>query len=65
MKADDGIKSPTKENDNEKKRLKLTDSVVNGLTTKIMLGDSDACVLAKKWFARANANESSDGLVKD
>jgi hypothetical protein len=38
---------------------------VNGLTTEIMIGDSDARVLAKKWFARANANESSDGSVKD
>ncbi len=63
-KADDGIKSPAK-NDSKKKRLKLSDAVVNGLTTKIMLGDSNARVLAKKWFARANANESSDGSVKD
>jgi hypothetical protein len=30
-----------------------------------MLGDSDARILAKKWFARANANESSDDWVKD
>ncbi len=64
IKADDGIKSPAK-NDNKKKRLKLSDAVVNGLTTEIMLGDSDARVLAKKWFARANANESSDVSVKD
>jgi hypothetical protein len=63
-KADDGIKSPTKENDNKKKRLKLSDTVVNGLTTEIMLGDSNARVLAKKWFARANAHDSSDDLVK-
>ena len=60
-KTDDGIKPPTKENDNKKKRLKLSDAVVNGLTTKIMIGNSDACVLAKKWFAPANAHESSNG----
>ncbi len=63
-KADEGIKSPAK-HDNEKKRLKLTDAVANGLTTKIMLGNSNARVLAKTWFACANANESSDGSVKD
>ena len=63
-KADGEIKPPAK-TDNKKKRLKLSDAVVNGLTTEIMIGDSDARVLAKKWFARANANESSDGSVKD
>jgi hypothetical protein len=30
-----------------------------------MIGNSDARVLAKKWFACANANEPSDDSVKD
>jgi hypothetical protein len=39
---------------NNAKRLKLSDSVINGLTTEIMIGDSDACKMAKHWFENAN-----------
>ena len=45
-KADDQIKSTNKSN-NEKKSLKLSNAVVTGLTTEIMLGNSDARVLNK------------------
>ena len=31
----------------KKERLKLSDAVISGLTAKIMLGNSDACVLAR------------------
>jgi hypothetical protein len=35
---------------NNVKRLKLCDSIINGLTTEIMIGDSKACKMAKRWF---------------
>ncbi len=39
---------------NDAKRLKLSDSVINGLTTEIMIGDSKAHKMAKRWFQNAN-----------
>jgi hypothetical protein len=52
---------------NNAKHLKLSDSVINGLTTKIMIGDSKACKMAKRWFQNANKETSNqaDSLVKD
>jgi hypothetical protein len=49
------------------KRLKLSDTIVNGLTTKIMLGDSKVPIIAKCWLKNANAGISNlaDTLVKD
>ncbi len=35
-------------NSNNTKHLKLSDNIVNGLPTEIMLGDSKACILAKR-----------------
>jgi hypothetical protein len=35
---------------NDVKHLKLSDSVINGLTTEIMIGDSEARKMAKHWF---------------
>jgi hypothetical protein len=49
-KAGDDNSSPN----NDAKRLKLSDSTMNGLTTEIMIGDSKACKMAKRWFENAN-----------
>jgi hypothetical protein len=61
-KADNETKSTNKSN-KDKKHLKLSDAVASGLTTKVMIGNSNARALAKRWFAQVNANntnESSD-----
>jgi hypothetical protein len=52
---------------NDAKRLKLSDSVINGLTTDIMIGDRDARKRAKRWFENANkrTSDQTDSLVKD
>jgi hypothetical protein len=52
---------------NSAKHLKLSDSVINGLTTEIMTGDSEALKMAKCWFQNANKGTSNqaDSLVKD
>jgi hypothetical protein len=52
---------------NNVKRLKLSDSIINGLTTEIMVGDSEAHKMAKRWFQNANKGTSNqaDPLVKD
>jgi hypothetical protein len=52
---------------NNTKHLKLSDSIINGLTTEIMIGDSEAHKLAKRWFQNANKGTSkqADPLVKD
>ena len=52
---------------NVAKRLKLSDSVINGLTTEIMIGDSKAGKMAKRWFQNANKGPSNqaDSSVKD
>ena len=52
---------------NDAKCLKLSDSVINGLTTKIMIGDSNARKMAKRWLENANKGTSNqaDSLVKD
>jgi hypothetical protein len=44
----------TNSTNNDVKRLKLSDSIVNGLTTEIMIGDSEACKMDKRWFCNAN-----------
>ncbi len=53
---------------NHAKHLKLSDSVINGLTTEIMIGNSDARKMAKCWFEK-NANKGTsnqaDSSVKD
>jgi hypothetical protein len=52
---------------NNVKRLKLSDSIINGLTTEIMIGDSEARKMAKRWFKNANKGTSNlaDTLVTD
>jgi hypothetical protein len=52
---------------NDAKHLKLSDSVINGLTTEIMIGDSKVCKMAKRWFQNFNKGTSNraDLLVKD
>jgi hypothetical protein len=52
---------------NNAKHLKLSDSVINSLTTEIMIGDSEAGKMAKSWFQNANKGPSdqADPLVKD
>jgi hypothetical protein len=52
---------------NDTKRLKLSDSIINGLTTEIMIGDSKAHKMAKRWFKNANKGTSNqaDSSVKD
>jgi hypothetical protein len=52
---------------NNAKHLKLSDSIINGLTTAIMIGDSKACKMAKGWFKNVNKRTSNlaDPLVKD
>jgi hypothetical protein len=35
---------------NNVKHFKLSDSIINGLTTEIMIEDSKACKMAKRWF---------------
>jgi hypothetical protein len=52
---------------NNTKRLKLSDSIINSLTTEIMIGDSKAHKMAKRWFENANKGTSNkaDSLVKD
>ncbi len=62
-KAGDDNSSPN----NDTKHLKLSDSTMNGLTTEIMIGDSKARKMAKRWFENANKEISNqaDSLVKD
>jgi hypothetical protein len=52
---------------NNTKHLKLSDSIINGLTTEIMIGDSKARKMAKCWFENANkgTSDQADSLVKD
>jgi hypothetical protein len=47
--------------------FKLSDSIINGLTTEIMIGDSEARKMAKSWFENANkrTGDQADFLVKD
>ncbi len=51
---------------NDAKHLKQNDSVINGLTTEIMIGDSDPHKMAKCWFENTNKGTSNqaDSLVK-
>ncbi len=42
----------TNPTNNGVKRLKLSDPIVNGLTTEIMIGDREACKMAKRWFQK-------------
>ncbi len=39
---------------NDTKHLKLCDSIIDGLTTEFMIGDSEARKMAKRWFENAN-----------
>jgi hypothetical protein len=57
----------TNSTNNNAKHLKLSDSIVNGLTTEIMLGDSKACIIARQSLKNANKGFSNlaDTLVKD
>ncbi len=52
---------------NDVKHLKLSDSIINGLTTEIMIGDSKDHKVAKHWFQNANKGISNqaDPSVKD
>jgi hypothetical protein len=52
---------------NNAKCLKLSDLIINGLTTEIMIGDSEAHEMAKRWFENANKGTSNqaDSSVKD
>ncbi len=52
---------------NNGKHLKISDSIINGLTTEIMIGDSKARIIAKCWLKNANEGTSdfADTLVKD
>ncbi len=52
---------------NNVKHLKLSDSIISGLTTEIMIGDSKAHKMAKRWFQNANKgiSDQADHLVKD
>jgi hypothetical protein len=52
---------------NNTKHLKLSDSIINGLTTETMIGVSKARKMAKCWFENANKGTSNqaDSLVKD
>jgi hypothetical protein len=52
---------------NDVKCLKLSDSILNGLTTEIMIGDSKARKMATRWFQNANEGTSNqaDPSVKD
>ncbi len=52
---------------NNAKHLKLSDSVINGLNTEIMIRDREARKMAKRWFQNANKGTSNqaDSLVKD
>jgi hypothetical protein len=52
---------------NTAQRLKISDSVINGLTTEIMIGESKARKMANHWFQNANEGTSNqaDSLVKD
>jgi hypothetical protein len=47
---------------NDVKHLKLSDSIANGLTTEIMLGDSKVCKISKRWLK--NSNEGTNNLAK-
>jgi hypothetical protein len=49
------------------KRLKLSDSIINGLTTEIMNGNSEAHGMARHRFQNANkgTSDKADPLVKD
>jgi hypothetical protein len=51
---------------NNAKRLNLSDSIINGLTTEIMIEDSKARKMAKCWFQNANKGTSNqaDPLIK-
>jgi hypothetical protein len=52
---------------NNTKRLKLSDPIINSLTTEILIGDSEARKIAKGWFENANkgTSDQADSLVKD
>jgi hypothetical protein len=52
---------------NNAKHLKLSDSVINDVTTEIMIGDSNARKMAKHWFenAKKGTSNQADSLVKD
>ncbi len=52
---------------NNVKGLKLSDSIINGLTTEIMIGDRKARKMAECWFQNANkaTSNQADTLVKD
>jgi hypothetical protein len=52
---------------NNTKHLKLSNSIIKGLTTEIMIGDSKTHKMAKRWFENANKETSNqaDSLVKD
>jgi hypothetical protein len=55
-----------KSTNNNTKHFKLSDSIINGLTTEIMIVDSKACKMAKCWFENANkgTSDQADSLVK-
>ncbi len=60
----------SEDNDSTNKDVKLhrlSDSIINGITTEIMNGDSEAHKMAKHWFQNANKGTSNqaDPLVKD
>ncbi len=48
----------TNSTNNDVKHLKISDSIVNGLTTEIMIGDSEPCKIAKRWLKNANEGTS-------
>ncbi len=52
---------------NDIKHFNLSDFIINGLTTEIMIGDSKARRIAKRWFQNANKGTSNqaDPLVRD
>ncbi len=52
---------------NNTKCLKLSDSIINGLTTEILIGDSKARKMAKHWFENANkgTGNQADSSVND
>jgi hypothetical protein len=52
---------------NDVKHLKLSDPIINGLTTEIMIGDSKASKMAKRWFpnGKERTSNQADPSVKD
>jgi hypothetical protein len=52
---------------NDTKCLKLSDSIINGLTTEVVIGECKARKMAKRWFENSNKGISNqaDFSIKD